>query len=59
MELFEPLAVKPRAVKDVDKSGVVTREEFIDGLLEIMLQDVSLSSLQQLKLGLYSGRDAV
>lgn len=36
-------------VLDVDKSGVVTREEFAEGLLDILLRDVSVSSLQQMK----------
>ena len=34
----------------MDKSGVVTREEFAEGLLDILLRDVSVSSLQQMKL---------
>ncbi|CAE7868116.1 CACNA1I, partial [Symbiodinium necroappetens] len=37
-------------VLDVDKSGVVTREEFAEGLLDILLRDVSVSSLQQMKI---------
>ncbi|CAE7940195.1 Cacna1h, partial [Symbiodinium necroappetens] len=37
-------------VLDVDKSGVVTREEFAEGLLDIFMRDVSVSSLQQMKL---------
>ena len=34
----------------MDQSGVVTREEFAEGLLDIFLRDVSVSSLQQMKL---------
>mmetsp|Transcript_9186 Transcript_9186/g.21826 ORF Transcript_9186/g.21826 Transcript_9186/m.21826 type:complete len:564 (-) Transcript_9186:26-1717(-) len=37
-------------VLDVDKSGVVTREEFAEGLLDILLRDVSVSALQQMKI---------
>lgn len=41
-ELFEML--------DVDESGNLTREEFTDGLLSIVLLDVPIPTLQQMKL---------
>ncbi|CAE7815819.1 Voltage-dependent T-type calcium channel subunit alpha-1H [Symbiodinium microadriaticum] len=37
-------------VLDVDKSGVVTREEFVEGLMDILLRDVPVSQMQQLKM---------
>ncbi|CAE7512133.1 Cacna1h [Symbiodinium natans] len=37
-------------VLDVDKSGVVTREEFVEGLMDILLRDVSIPQMQQLKM---------
>jgi len=37
-------------VLDVDQSGIVTKEEFAEGLLDILLRDVSVSSLQQMKM---------
>jgi len=41
-ELFEML--------DVDKSGRVSREEFTEGILDIFLREVPLSSLQMMKM---------